>query len=112
MDAVVDAGVVRDVAAGQPAVRRVHDRAAFELRDIALPEIQIPTNGRQLVRARDARLCELMPQIRILHLQEFIRDCPRRAHVHQSAQQDLLPLRLPRDLLPAAGRPLPQKRLY
>lgn len=39
MNAVVDAAVVRDVAAGHAAVCRIDDGIAFQRRNIALPKI-------------------------------------------------------------------------
>lgn len=87
--------------------------ASVDLKKITIGQLaSAPSNEALIGRIFEGTKYKVAYEPNILHLQEFVGDRPRRAHVHQPAQQDLLPLRLPRDLLPAAGRPLPQKRLY
>ena len=54
----------------------------------------------------NARLRKLLPQIFVLHREKFWADLLRWADIHQTAQQNSLPCRVLRNLLPAARRPL------
>ena len=54
MDAVVDAGVARHIAARHAAVCGVDNGAAPEPGDVALPEVQVAANRLQIGQAGDA----------------------------------------------------------
>ena len=67
MDAVVDAGVARHIAARHAAVCGVDNGAALEPGDVSLPEVQIAADRLQTVQAGDARVLELLTQVFVLH---------------------------------------------
>ena len=54
MDAVVDAGVARNIAACHAAVCGIDNGAALQPGDVALPEVQVAANRLQIGQAGDA----------------------------------------------------------
>ena len=90
MDAVVDAGVARHIAARHAAVGGVDNGAAPEPGDIALPEVEIAANRLQIGQASDACIFDFLTQVFVLHVQEFGIDGLGAADVHQRAQHPFL----------------------
>lgn len=90
MDAVVDAGVARHIAARHAAVGRVDDGAALQPGDVALPEVEIAANRLQIVQAGDACIFNLLTQVFVLHGQKFGVDGFGVTDVHQRTQHTLL----------------------
>ena len=98
MDAVVNAPVIRHVAAGHAAVRCIHNRIAPERGDVAPPEIQPRLHRRKLFNIRHTLFRRLLLQIRILDFQKFRTALFRHAHIHQPPQKLSLPGAVGRDL--------------
>ena len=67
MDAVVDAGVARHIAARHAAVCGVDNGAAPEPGDVPLPEVEIAANRLQIVQAGDACGFDLLTQVIVLY---------------------------------------------
>ena len=96
VDAVIDAGVARDVAARHTAVRGVDDGPALEARDVPLPEVKVTTDRPQIVEVGNALVCQLLPQVLVLHAQKRFVCHFRHTDIHQRAQQLALLPRVPR----------------
>ena len=110
--AVVDAAVVRYIAAGHAGVRGVHDRIAAQSRNVAAPDIQPAAHRREAADVRYALGVKLRAQVLVLHAEKLRAALTRRAHVHQRAEQEPLLLSVRRDTRPAVFRALVQKRVY
>ena len=67
MDAVIDAGVARHIAARHAAVGSVDNGTALQPGDVALPEVQIAANRLQIGQAGDACGFDLLTQVIVLH---------------------------------------------
>lgn len=111
MDAVVDAGVARHIAARHAAVGGVDNGAALQPGDVALPEVQIAANRLQIVQAGDARVFELLTQVFVLHSQELGVDGLGTADVHQRTQYPFLLILVRRDFHTAITPVLVQQPL-
>ena len=105
MDAVVDAGVARHIAARHAAVCGVDNGAALQPGDVALPEIKIAANRIQIGQAGDACVFDLLAQVFVLHGQELGVDGLGTADVYQGAQHTFLLIGVRRDF-PAAIAPV------
>lgn len=68
VNGVVDAAVVRNIAAGHAGIGSVDDGIAFQRGDVALPEIQPRLDGRQVCNIGNALCGGLALQILVLHL--------------------------------------------
>ena len=90
MDAVVNAGVARHIAARHAAVRGVDNGAAPEPGNVALPEVEIAADRLQIGQAGDASGFNLLTQVFVLHDQKFDVDGLGAANVHQRTQHPLL----------------------
>ena len=90
VDGVVDAVVVRLIAAGHAAVGGVDDGVDAQRGDIALPEINPWRDRREIVDIGDALCGKLAAQIFVLHLEHIVSDGRWRTHVHERAQKSVL----------------------
>ena len=68
VNGVVDAAVVRNIAAGHAGIGSVADGIAFQRGDVALPEIQPRLDGRQVCNIGNALCGGLALQILVLRL--------------------------------------------
>lgn len=83
VNGVVDAAVVRDIAAGHAAVCRIDDGIALERCNIALPEIQSRLNGSKVSHIGDTFCCVFTLQIGVLYFQKICICVLRRTKIHQ-----------------------------
>lgn len=104
VDGVVDAAVVRAVAAGHAAVGGVHDGVAPQGGDVALPQVQPRLNGGKGCGIGDALLRSPLLQVGVLHLQKVFPAGLRRTHIQQPAQQLPLAVGVGRDADVPVGR--------
>ena len=90
MDAVVDAGVARHIAARHAAVCGVDNGTALEPGDVALPEVEVAANRLQIGQAGDTCIFDLLTQVFVLYGQELSVNGLGAADVHQRTQHALL----------------------
>ena len=94
VNGVVDATVVRNIAAGHAAVGSVDDSITPKRCNVTLPEIQSRLNRRQVVNIGNALCCGFSLQIFVLCFQKLSIHTPGRTNIHQSPQKLALALRL------------------
>ena len=103
VDDVVDAAVERMETPEEGRVGGVDDAAGREGGDVPLPEAEVIPNGGEGAGVGNPSGVPLLPQIGVLHREEFFAHRLRRADIHQGAEQVLLPLFVRRDFHP--GKP-------
>ena len=111
MDAVVDAGVARHIAARHAAVCGVDNGTALEPGDVALPEVEVAANRLQIGQAGDTCIFDLLTQVFVLYGQELNVNGLGAADVHQRTQHALLRIGIRRDFHAAIAPVLIQQPL-
>ena len=111
VNGIVDATMVRNIAAGHTAVGSIDNGIALQRGNIALPKVQSRLHRCKVSHIGDT-LCRIFAlQIGVLHLQKICICALRRTKIHQSPQKLPLSLRLCRNTQIPIFRVFLQKRL-
>ena len=94
MNGIVDTPVVRTEATEHLIVRGVDDGVAFQRGNVALPQVNIGLDGREVGKVGHALLKCFLAQIFVLHPQKLRVAGYRHPHIEKRTEQALLRLLL------------------